>query len=584
MIFENLDITIIIIYFLLCLFLGWVGRSKGSGFLQNFFVSSRNMPWWLAGSSMVATTFAADTPLWVAGQVGNHGIVANWLWWSMAAGGLLTVFFFSRLWRRAGVLTDLEFIELRYSGLPAAFLRAFRALYSGIILNCIVMAWVNLALLKICQVLLPAYNPQLVVILCLSFTLIYVCIGGLGGISFVDTFQFFIALGACIVLAIFAMEKANIFDGEILSKSLAPNFLNFFPTFSTEITEAGTKPPGASPLDSFLIYAFILWWACWYPGAEPGGGGYITQRILSARDEKQGLLATLWFVIAHYCIRSWPWIIAALAAAIIYPELEGSQKELGFVYLIRDVLPAPIKGLLFAALLGAYMSTLSTHLNWGTSYFINDIYKRFLVRKKKDRHYAWISQLCILVLALISLFISFNLINSIQEAWGLLLEGTAGIGFVLILRWYWWRINVWSEFAAMLTPIFLLIILKILSNLEVYSIATPQTLIFIVPISILIILLVSFLSPQERKSHLLKFYNRVRPLGPGWYTITKKKTKGLSNLFLAWGISLILVYSFLFLIGSLLFKNYIWIISCSFLVIVTSIALVFIIKKEFSSP
>ena len=311
-----------------------------------------------------------------------------------------------------------------------------------------------------------------------------------------------------------------------------------------------------------MAYILILWWASWYPGSEPGGGGYITQRILSAHDEKQGLWAALWFVIAHYCIRSWPWILAGLVAAVLYPELEGNQKEAGFIYLIRDLLPSPAKGLLFAAFLGAYMSTLSTHLNWGASYLINDFYKRFLVRQKSSGHYLWVSRVIIIILAFFSLFVSLYLIDSIQSAWSFLLECTAGIGFVLILRWYWWRISAWAEISAMVAPLLIMLVLHLgLPSLwNFIPPPAPQSLFIIVPISVLIILIVCYYGPTEDKAHLKRFYDRIRPLGSGWYPISQQKRKGLGNLFLAWCSSLVLVYSLLFLIGAFFLKDLFWIL------------------------
>ena len=494
------------------------------------------------------------------------------------------MFFFARLWRRAGILTDLEFIELRYSGRPAAFLRCFRACYTGFALNLIVMGWVNLALIRIFEVLLPGWNAPFLLSLCLIFTLLYVCIGGLRGLVLADAFQFSVALGASILLAFYALGSPAIVEKGGLEQSLAPFFFDFFPSLDSQAISL-EEGKAISPMGwgEFLAYALILWWASWYPGSEPGGGGYITQRILSARDEKQGFLAALWFVIAHYCVRSWPWILAALAAAALYPELEGSEKEAGFVYLIRDLLPSPAKGLLFAAFLGAYMSTLSTHLNWGASYLMNDLYMRFLARQKSERHYLLVSRSFIVLLGFCSLLVSFYLMSSIQGAWSFLLECTAGIGFVLILRWYWWRITVWAEFAAMLVPPLLMLILHVvLPSLGSFSLPLyPQNLFLIVPVSILIILLVCCLGPQEDKKHLKAFYERISPAGPGWRPFSKEKTKGLGRLFLCWVCGIVLVYSLLFLVGALFFKTWFWILLCASLALLSSLFLFYVVRKEF---
>ena len=574
MLLSNLDILVIIAYLFLMLSFGLWYSIKAKTSLSSFFLSSRNLPWWLAGTSMVATTFAADTPLWVSGQVAKNGISANWLWWSMAAGALLTVFFFARLWRRAEVLTDLEFIELRYSGKPASFLRGFRALYTGCFLNCIVLAWVNLALLRICKVLLPEYNASLILIGALLFTFLYSSLGGLRGITVTDAFQFFLALGACILLVFFADQKLILETGHTLRDSLASSYFNFFP--SLDLDGKGGNEVGNFSLawQDFLVYVGILWWSAWYPGSEPGGGGYITQRILSARDEKQGLLASLWFVIAHYCLRSWPWILAALLALSFYPNLEGTDQELGFVYLIRDSLPSPWKGLLFVAFLGAYMSTISTHLNWGSSYFINDFYKRFLKKEATDTHYIQVSRLFQLFLALLSISIALYGLQSIAGAWSFLLECTAGLGFVLILRWYWWRITAYAEIVAMIVPSLCLIWLDI---------PAPRSLFVLVPITISAVLLVIYLGPQEEKSHLKKFYNKILPLGRGWYTISQESRSGLFRLFLSWLVSLVLVYAFLFFIGSLFFGSAISIFIYLGLFLISSIILFFLLKKEFQN-
>ncbi len=595
---EYSDLLLIILYFSLSLGLGLCyslvkKRTAKSPNLEDYFLSGRQLPWWLAGTSMVATTFAADTPLWVAGKVGNYGISGNWLWWSMAAGGLLTVFFFARLWRRAEVLTDLELIELRYSGKPAAFLRGFRGLYVGIGLNCIVISWVNLALLRICEGLLPEYNSKLIVIGCVAITLVYVSVSGLWGIALVDAFQFLVALGSCALLAFFAWNHSSIIERGGINQILGDSFLSFFPKLgvSPDISQPLTEPayeetPPSSglalPWSAFLAYVLLLWWASWYPGSEPGGGGYISQRILSSRNEKEGMLASLWFVIAHYCVRSWPWIVAALAAAVLYPQLQGDDKESGFVYLMRDILPSPAKGLLIAAFFGAYMSTLSTHLNWGASYAVNDFYKRFLVREKQDRHYIFIARLVGLILSIASLLICFYLLDSIRQAWSFLIDCTAGMGFVLILRWYWWRINAWAELTAMLAPMLVVFMLRlVLPAFFAYSPpAAPQSLFIIVPISIAITLLVIYLTPKENTEHLKKFYAKIQPLGPGWFPITKQNKAGLGILFLCWLLALILVYSLLFLVGYLILghPNLSWL--CASIASISGLTLSFLLRKK----
>ncbi len=563
---EFTDIAIIVGYLVITINIGLFYARRAGRSRLDYFLSGRGLPWWLAGTGMVATTFAADTPLWVAGQVGNYGLSGNWLWWCMAAGSMLTVFFFARLWRRAQVLTDLELIELRYSSKVATFLRGLRAIYSGLLLNCIVMGWVNLALVRILEILLPGSNAMLIVSLCALATLIYVSVAGLWGIMITDLFQFLLALAGSILLAFYAWQHPAL-EGGIVNL-LPANLLDLFPTFTSgdalngKVLDGDLLPGDAAAKTAdlrqitptaFWAYLLLLWWVSWYPGAEPGGGGYIAQRIMSSRSERDGVLATLWFVVAHYCIRTWPWVLAALAALLLYPHLEGDQKEAGYVYLIRDILPSPWRGLLVASLLGAYMSTLSTHLNWGASYLINDFYGRFLAQNKSERHYLHVSRLATLLLTLFSLVIAFWLLASIRQAWAFLLESTAGLGFVLILRWYWWRINAWSELTAMIVPLVVVAVLRFLlpALFDYQPPPMPESLFLTVPISLTLILTVTYLTAAEDRNTLIRFYERVRPPGPGWKAVTGSSYRGLGLQFLSWLGGMIFVYSLLFSIGSL---------------------------------
>ncbi len=593
---SSFDLLILFAYLILTLLAGlwpWQflqakpSQAQLHGSLASFFLSNRRLPWWLAGISMAATSFAADTPLWVAGQVAKHGISANWLWWSMAAGGLCTVFFFARLWRRAGVLTDLEFISLRYCGRPASFLRAFRSIYIGFVLNCIVMAWVHLALIHICEALFPNYDAKMIVLFCLLLTLLYISLAGLRGVVVTDFFQFLVAMGGCIFLAYYVWNHSAIGAKAGLQESLGESFFHFLPSIhdasAAEAAERGSAGKLAMGWADFLAYVLLLWWASWYPGSEPGGGGYITQRILSARNEKEGFLAALCFVLVHYCMRSWPWIMAALAAAALYPYLEGAEQEKGFVYLIRDFLPSPMKGLLAAAFLGAYMSTISTHLNWGASYFCNDFYKAFLARDKPKKHYLRAAALFSLMLAVASLLTSLFLLDSIHAAWSLLLECTAGMGFVLLLRWYWWRINAWAEIASMFIPPLIVCFLRLALPYfwHIEAPAAPQSLFIIVPLSLCLTLLVMYLSPAEKESHLRKFYNKIHPAGPGWFAISRKKGRSLLPLFCAWLCALAFTYSLLFAIGSWLLdeSHQFWL--CFLLCLVCGLLLILLIRREF---
>ncbi|MCB1324341.1 MAG: Na+:solute symporter [Spirochaetales bacterium] len=545
------DLIVIAMYFIVSLGLGLALSRRGGHSLKDYFLSGSSVPWWLVGTGMVATTFAADTPLSITNIVSERGIAGNWVWWSMAAGGMLTVFFFAPLWRRAGVLTDLELIELRYSGPIAEFLRSFKALYFGVFLNCIVMGWVNLALLSIVRTMFPQADAELAVTLCALVTLAYVAVSGLWGVMIADAFQFVTALVGCAVLAIFAARHPAVEAAGGLVGAQDPASLSFFPQLSSE------GPFFESSMAAFLAYVLIQWWASWYPGAEPGGGGYIAQRIMSARDERHGILATLWFVVAHYCVRSWPWILAALATLILYPGLTGGAREASYVSLIADVLPSPLRGLLIAAFAGAYMSTISTHLNWGASYVINDFYKRRFVPNADEKHYIQVSRGVTVALMIISLPVSFYLLSSVKEAWEFLLDCTAGMGFVLILRWYWWRINAAAELASMVAPIFVVVAMRVVLPAIIVGfepLPAPQSLFVVAPLSVLATLVVMYLTAPERNEVLQKFYERVRPRGPGWAHYGSGGSLGI--LFVGWVLGTALVYAGLFAPGYLLLGRF----------------------------
>ena len=373
-------------YFLINLIIGLYYRKKASASTDDFFVSGREVSWWLAGTSMVATTFAADTPLWVTGQVVRRGVAANWFWWSFLLSGMMTVFFFARMWRRAEIITDVELVELRYAGKPAAFLRGFRALYFGILINCIILGWVNLAMEKILGISLNIPKFWAVVI-CMAITAIYTSISGLWGVLWTDLVQFILKMGMLILLAFYAVRAVGGM-GALKTKLAAVDaargaavggsgsILSFVPDLHSPWM----------PVMTFLVYIGVYWWSVWYPGAEPGGGGYVAQRIFCAKDEKNSLLATLWFNIAHYALRPWAWILTALTVVVLYPQLSlpGADAEGGFVRVWVDYLPGAFRGLMLAAFAAAYMSTVATQLNWGSSYLVNDFYRRFVARHRSD--------------------------------------------------------------------------------------------------------------------------------------------------------------------------------------------------------
>src|SRR5918993_640828 len=410
------DWAIVVAYFALSTAIGFAFTKRGGESLDEYFLSGRQVPWWLAGAAMVATTFAADTPLVVTGLVAAKGVAGNWLWWNMVMSGMLTVFFFARLWRRARVMTDVEFAEIRYSGRPAAFLRGFRALYLGVAINLIIMGWVTRAMIKILTISL-GISPFVAVGICFVITVAYAVAAGLWAVLWTDLVQFVIKMSAVIVLAIYAVRAVG-----------------------------GMEAYAWMPLLALGVFLSMQWWAAYYPGAEPGGGGYVAQRIFSAKTERDGVLATLLFQVAHYALRPWPWIVTGLATVILYPSLQ--DREAGYVHAFVDLLPTPWRGFMLAGFAAAYMSTIGTHLNWGASYLVNDFYKRFVKPNESERHYVNVGRAATIFLFVASIGVTSQL-TSVEKAWEFLLAMGAGTGLVLILRWYWWRINAWSEISAM---------------------------------------------------------------------------------------------------------------------------------------
>lgn len=555
-----IDWVIVALYFIISLAIGIIYSKKAGGSTENFFLSGRKLSWWLAGISMVATTFAADTPLAVAELVGQNGIAGNWLWWNMLIGGMLTVFFFSRLWRRANILTDVEFIELRYSGKSAAVLRGFKGIYMGIFMNTIIMGWVNLAMIKILIGMFPEYinesNALIYVGLCMLLTAGYSALSGLWGVAVTDAFQFILAMGGCIILAVIVVNSPQIGGIDGLQAKLPDWALRFTPQISSETPVADTGGALAMTISSFLAFIGIQWWASWYPGAEPGGGGYIAQRMMSAKDEKNSLFATLFFQIAHYCIRPWPWIIVGLCALVLYPDLPHADKGLGFVKAMNDFLPVGLKGLLLAAFLAAYMSTIATHLNWGTSYFVNDFYKRFIKKDGSEKSYVTVSRIMTIVFMVLSILVTTQM-KSISGVWSFVIECGAGLGLVLILRWFWWRVNAIAEIAATVTPF---IVYGVLYFGD-FGVKFPQTLYIIVPITTVVWVIAMYLSKPVEQSKLESFYRQVHPGGIGWKKISNKMKDvtpdtGYFFLFVDWACGIVLVYMFLFGMGKILFHDY----------------------------
>jgi solute:Na+ symporter, SSS family len=600
---SGIDYGIIGLYFVILLSINLYLSKRAGRSTSDFFLSGRNFPWWIAGTAMVATTFAADTPLAVTELVARNGIAGNWLWWNMLIGSMLTVFFFAKLWRRAGIMTDVELIEIRYSGKPAAFLRGFRAIYIGMFMNMVVIGWVNLALEKIIRVMFPGltffgitelsilgvtFSAALMYVACVMlFVGLYSSLAGLWGLAITDMLQFTVAMGSMIVLAIAALNLPEIGGMSGLIEKVPEGTLRFTPLIGSG---TGVGEVLALSLAAFIAHIGVQWWASWYPGAEPGGGGYVAQRMFSTKDEKNSLFATLWFTIAHYAVRPWPWIIVALCSVVLYPDLGQGEKGDGFVMVMRDYLPAGLLGLLVAAFLAAYMSTLGTQLNWGASYIINDFYRRFIVRTKDEKHYVLISRVATICILLLSLVVTANL-QRITAAWEFIITASGGIGLVLIFRWYWWRINAWSEITAMVVPFILYAVLTVWAGrLSVDDpllpyLRFPFSLFYIVGFTTIAWLAATFLTRPTDKETLLSFYRRVRPGGKLWKPISDELPEVVPNfnfrdLFICWIAGVIMVYMALFGMGKLIFGQHLLAIVYFIVVAVCAYTIGRMIRKD----
>jgi len=551
---SPLDWAIVVLYFILSFGLAAYYSKRAGRDTHEFFLAGRSLPWWLAGTSMVATTFAADTPLAVTELVASGGIAGNWLWWNFLFGSMFTVFFFARLWRRAGVLTDVEFIELRYSGKSASFLRGFRALYLGLFINTVIMGWVNVAMASILIGMFDISEGQVryYVFAAMVFAAIYAALSGLWGVAVTDLIQFVIAMTGSLVLAVVVIRLPQVGGIQGLKDQLPDWVFRFTPVIDSGIESVAYGGVLALSVSAFTAYIFVQWWAAWYPGAEPGGGGYVAQRMMSAKDERHSLVATLWFTIAHYCVRPWPWILVGVASLILYPDLDVADKKLGYVYAMRDFLPVGLKGLLVASFFAAYMSTISTQLNWGTSYIVNDVYRRFIKKEASEAHYVLVSRAATLMVMVASILVTL-VIQTISGTWQFIIEAGAGLGLVLILRFYWWRINAWSEISATVTPFLVYSYIKVQT-----TVAFPETLLYIVGVTTAVWIVVTFLTKPVAEERLIQFYRRVRPGGVGWRKVAKAvpDVRGDSNfawLFLDWVCGVLLAYAVLFGVGKIIF-------------------------------
>lgn len=552
---QGLDWGIIAAYFIVSLFIGVMVARKAGSSMAEFFLSGRNMPWWLLGISMVATTFSADTPNLVTDIVRNNGVGGNWVWWAFLLTGMLTVFVYAKLWRRTGVLTDLEFYEMRYGGKAASFLRGFRAIYLGLFFNVMIMATVCLAAIKIGNVLL-GLKPLETLLISSAITVIYSMVGGFKGVLFTDFFQFILAMIGMVAAAIFLVNKQEIGGlTNLLDQPRVQEAMAVFPDWSDP----------ASWIPIFLIPLAVQWWSSWYPGAEPGGGGYIAQRMLAAKDERHAMGATLLFNVAHYALRPWPWIIVALCSIVIFPTTADIARQFPHIdpSIIRDdlafpammsFLPTGLLGLVVAALIAAFMSTIATHLNWGSSYLVNDFYGRFVSPQASEKKKVNIGRFTTLILMVLAAFVALQL-ESALDSFNILLQIGAGTGLIFILRWFWYRINAWSEISGMVISFIIAVYFQFYYAGDLQS---HEKLIIGVLITTIGWVVVTLITKPEKDEVLEKFYLRVRPHHAGWLGWLKRSGRSAlmhdrkSSLGLeisAMVIGCLMVYGYLFGLG-----------------------------------
>jgi len=486
-----LDWVIIGLYFLISLFIGFYFTKRASKSLSEFFLSGKNSPWWLAGISMAATTFSSDTPLYVTGLVRTNGIYENWQWWCFIFSGMLTVFVFASFWKRIGVFTDVEFISLRYSGKPARILRGFKALYFSLIVHTIIKAQVILAMAKILDVLM-GWNKWWAIIISSLVTLFYSMASGYWGVLTTDLFQFFVALLSAVFLAVLSIKVVGGINS--IKESIDPKVLQFFPPLDEGFL-------GASFL-TFLGYIAITWWSKY----SSDGGGVIVQRIISCRNEKEGIKATMLFNIVHYGLRTWPWVLTALASIIIYPAV--SDPEIAYPLLVADLMPSGLKGLMVAGFFAAFMSTLSTYLNLSSAYFVNDFYRPYVKPDQKESHYVIIARLSMILLSIVTAIVTYH-VDSVVGIFKFLIAFGSGTGIVYILRWFWWRINAWSEISAMIAST--VVTLVVYTHPVLGSINYFYKLTLIVSVSALIWITVTLLTKPEQQDVLNRFFELLRP-------------------------------------------------------------------------
>lgn len=595
---QLLDWVIVVGTFIIC-FLPALYFSKRAGKnTSEFFASGRSVPWWLGGLSMVATTFSSDTPNLVTDIVRRQGVAGNWVWWAFVLTGVSTVFFYARLWRRSGVMTDLEFYELRYSGKAASFVRGFRSIYLGLFFNAIIMATVNLAACKIAGILFGLDRWQTLLFVG-SLNVVFAAQSGLWGVLVIDMIQFIIKMTAVIAAAYFALQLPQIggMSGLVEKLSNIPgpngiNYLNMLPDFSNNWDIA---------IAIFIMPIAVQWWAVWYPGAEPGGGSYIAQRMLASKSEKDSLGAVLFFNVAHYVLRPWPWIIVGLCSIIIYPQLSDIQNafpNLDPKLLGHDIaypamlkfLPVGFIGLMVGGLIAANSSTIITHLNWGASYLVHDFYRRFIRKNSDEKHYVLIGRLVTVGLFLCGAGLVFVL-DTAKDTFDIILQIGAGTGLLYLIRWFWWRVNAWSEVVAMVSSFLISIVLLIL-NKQGITISLHAGLLVTIAFTTVCWLITVFVGPKTDEKVLIEFYRKVKPFGPGWKRIREKagiadsarKSSGenIPLALLGWVTGCTLIWSSLFTVGNFLYGRMLYAFLLLTIFIISGIVLIYIIRKLWS--
>jgi Na+/proline symporter len=592
---QPIDWVIALIALIICfapaLFVG--GRAKKN--TTEFFASGRSVPWWLGGLSMVATTFSSDTPNLVTDIVRRNGVAGTWVWWAFTLTGIATVFFYARLWRRSGVMTDLEFYEIRYSGAAARLVRGFRAVYLGLFFNCMIMATVNLAACKIAGILfgLPRWQTLAFVgVLNAAFA----AHSGLWGVLVIDMVQFFIKMTAVIAAAYFSLHAPGVggLDGMLAKLSAQPgpngiNYLNFLPDFSSNWDIA---------VAVFIMPVAVQWWSVWYPGAEPGGGSYIAQRMLASKSERDSLGAVLFFNLAHYVLRPWPWILTGLCSIIVYPQLSDIQRafphvdpslighDIAFPAMLK-FLPAGFVGLMVGGLIAANSSTILTHLNWGASYLVHDFYRRFLRTDASEEHYVQAGRVATLLLFVLSSGLVFVLASA-KEAFDIILQIGAGTGLLYLVRWFWWRVNAWCEVVAMASSFGFSVALLVLAKNGV-QFGTHQALMMTVAFTTVCWLTTAYVAPQTDHDVLVDFYLKARPAGPGWAAVRNDPrvkaagaTGSIDNIPLAllgWVSGCVLVWSSLFTVGSVLYHRGTMALVLGAVVVVSGLTIIWVVRQ-----